>query len=78
MKNVGVHRQLEGILEQLLFSHRLPVVLVGNKADLSPDRYGNLWSSRQRKVSWTRNQACSSPGSATDLNQSFHHFLFLT
>lgn len=29
-----------------LFLHRLPVVLVGNKADLSPDRYGDLDSSR--------------------------------
>lgn len=46
---------------------------MGNKADLSPDRYGNLCSLRQRKV--CRNQSGSCPGSATDLNQSFYLFV---
>ena len=51
------------------------MVLVGNKADLSPDRYGNLCSLRRRKVSWTRNEPGSCRGSATDLNQSFYLFI---
>ena len=48
---------------------------MGNKADLSPDRYGKLCSLRQRKVSRSRNKSGSCPGSATDLNQSFYLFV---
>ncbi|KAJ1062455.1 hypothetical protein K5549_016960, partial [Capra hircus] len=67
---------IESLYQKLHEGHgktRLPVVLVGNKADLSPDRYGNLCSLRQRKVS--RSESGSCPGSATDLNQLFYLFL---
>ncbi|XP_019790056.1 GTPase RhebL1 isoform X1 [Tursiops truncatus] len=69
---------IESLYQKLHEGHgktRLPVVLVGNKADLSPDRYGNLCSLRRRKVSWTRNEPGSCRGSATDSNQSFYLFI---
>ncbi|XP_019790057.1 GTPase RhebL1 isoform X3 [Tursiops truncatus] len=70
---IGVHGYV--LVYSVTSLHRLPVVLVGNKADLSPDRYGNLCSLRRRKVSWTRNEPGSCRGSATDSNQSFYLFI---
>uniref|UniRef100_A0A2K5PWE8 RHEB like 1 n=1 Tax=Cebus imitator TaxID=2715852 RepID=A0A2K5PWE8_CEBIM len=60
---------IESLYQKLHEGHgktRVPVVLVGNKADLSPERYVNLCYSGQKEVSWTRNQSGSHSGFATD------------
>lgn len=51
------------------------MVLVGNKADLSPERYVNLCYLEEKEVKWTGNQSGSHRGSATDSNKSFHLFV---